>query len=308
MEYVFTNQRLLYLNTLRNYEDQTLLQEISTLRVDVSTSPSVSAASSSNNGGAWSKRTQKALTSMLIILGIVAVIWPMYAYRQHVKRQREITLQLMNSEGDDEYDFSGSFGSITYKDNVEDALQLPPITPSVPPPDGILPFPQALSKRGNSLDAIRHGADVFPSKERDLSQRSARSALEASDRYLSRHRPDLFYDQNSASSSGKLSVFGRSYEIPSNPFEFIYKGWDQPQQQQQQQQQTFSRPIAPNPSATSVAAKAAHPQVPIMYSNTATAAAPINHQQAQQPTIGTAMNSQVIGQLRHFPLRSLSQR
>ena len=228
MEYIFTKQRGLYMSTLLQYQDQPLLQEISTLRVDVST---VSASNSSNYGpgGAWSNRTQKVLMSFLIILGTVAIIWPMYAYRQYIKR-REITLQLMNSEGADEYDFSGSFSSVTYKDAVDEALQLPPINPSVPPPpNSILPFPQALSKRGNSLDAIRHGSDVFPSKDRDLSQRSARSALEASDRYLSRHRPDLFYDQDSRSSSGKVSVFGRSYEIPSNPFEFIYKGQQQPQ-------------------------------------------------------------------------------
>ena len=69
--------------------------------------------------------------------------------------------------------------------------------------------------------------------------------------------------------------------------------------QQPQQQQSFSRPIAPNPSATSVATKG-HPQVPILYSNT-TATAPVNHQQAQQHNIGNAMNPQVISQLMTNP-------
>jgi len=81
------------------------------------------------------------------------------------------------------------------------------------------------------------------------------------------------------------------------------------QQQQQQQQYSFSRPIALNPHATSVATSPtttmSHPPVPIMYSNNI---APINHHQHQQQNIATnpavvstAMNSQVIGQLMTNP-------
>ncbi len=233
MEYMFGKQRSVYLRTLREYQDQPLLQEISTLRVDVSvlpSSPSVSAATSSNSGatGAWSEKTQRALVSALIVLGVVAVIWPMYTYVQHIKKHREISLQLMNVDGGDDYDFSDSFGSVTYKDNIEDMIKLPPINPSVPAPSSFsLPRPQSISLRASSLDAARHGKDIFPSKERDLSQKSALSALEKSDQYLSRHRPDLFYDQQPPESKGTMNMFGRSYEIPSNPFELIYKGWDQ---------------------------------------------------------------------------------
>ena len=72
-------------------------------------------------------------------------------------------------------------------------------------------------------------------------------------------------------------------------------------QQQQQQQQIFSRPIAPNPPATSVATNTtkltAHAPVQIMYSNTGV---PINHQQAST-VVGNAMNSQVMGQLMTNP-------
>ena len=245
MEYMFGKQRSVYLRTLREYPDQALLQEISTLKVDVSVSSSplsVAAASSSSSGttGAWSETTQRVLVSALIVLGIVAVIWPMYAYGQHMKKNREISLQLMNVDLD-EYDFSDSFGSVTYKDNFEDMVKLPPINPSVPAPNGFsLPRPQALSLRANSLDAARHGKDVFPTRNRDISQKSAMSALEASDRYLSRHRPDLFYDQQSSESKGMVNVFGRSYEIPSNPFELIYNVWDQSSPQAQQPTDTIS--------------------------------------------------------------------
>ena len=74
------------------------------------------------------------------------------------------------------------------------------------------------------------------------------SALEASDRYLSRHRPDLFYDQQNNrgetnTSSNTYEVFGRTYEIPSNPFEYIYNGYFQnPQQQQQTNGENGSSP------------------------------------------------------------------
>jgi len=72
----------------------------------------------------------------------------------------------------------------------------------------------------------------------------------------------------------------------------------------QQQQQTFSRQIAANPLATSVATNitqsTAHPPVPTFYSNNTT-----THQQhsiAVNPTVvGSGMNAQVMGQLMTNP-------
>jgi hypothetical protein len=236
MEYLFGKQRDVYVRTLREYEYQDLLQQITALKVDVGTSASTSVSSSNTSGttysGIWSERTQNILLSMLILLGVIAVLWPLYTYVNHVKKHREITLQLMNGglslNGGDEYDFSersdNSFSSVTYRDNFHDMVKLPPINQSVPGPDSSMPRPQGMSmaQRANSMDAVRHGGDIFPSKDRDVSQNIALSALQASDRYLSRHRPDLFYDQKSPETKA-VNVFGRVYEIPSNPFDFIYK-------------------------------------------------------------------------------------
>ena len=253
MDYMFGKQVDVYLRTLREYENQDLLQEISKLSVDVDVgspvSPSASesnSSSSSNNSytGLWSEKTQNILIIIVVVLAVLAVIWPMYTYAQHVKKDRELRLQLMHGGlsldggGGDEYDFSDSFGSVTYHDNVHDMVKLPPIIPSVAAPNSALQMPEALamSQRAQSLDTARHGKDIFPSvsRSRSDSTKSALHALEASDRYLSRHRPDLFYDKQASEDKGTFNMFGRVYEIPSNPFEFIYKGGEQQQSPQHQ--------------------------------------------------------------------------
>ena len=249
MQYLFGKQRDVYIRTLREYPDQDMLQEISGLRVDVGMSavPSTGASNSSRNSftEAWSEQTQKILFILLVVLGTFAVIWPIFTWRQHKKKNQALSLKMMHGElsldgGDD---FSDSFSSVTYRDNIHDMVKLPPINPTVAPPDSSLPRPQAMSMidRVGSLDAARHGKDIFPTKNQNDSQKSALSVLEASDRYLSRNRPDLFYDQPAPESKGTVNVFGRVYEIPSNPFEFIYKGG---------QQQPLTQPVDNQPTAS----------------------------------------------------------
>jgi hypothetical protein len=88
--------------------------------------------------------------------------------------------------------------------------------------------PPPLNMRASSLDSARHGVDVF----HRTSTLTAMTALEASDRYLSRHRPDLYYNQQQQFHHQQqerqnptiMNVFGRTYEIPSNPFDFLTGG------------------------------------------------------------------------------------
>mmetsp|Transcript_7512 Transcript_7512/g.18489 ORF Transcript_7512/g.18489 Transcript_7512/m.18489 type:complete len:1412 (-) Transcript_7512:120-4355(-) len=251
MQYLFGRQRDVYIRTLREYRDQEMLQDISRLRVDVgvSTLPSTGASTFARNSfaEAWSEQTQKVLIILLVVIGTFAVIWPMFTWAQHIKKNRALSLQMMHGElsldGSERDDFSDSFSSVTYRDNIHDMVKLPPINPTVQPPNASLPRPQAMSMihRVSSLDDARHGKDTFPSKNRSDSLKTALSVLEASDRYLSRNRPDLFYDQPAPESKSIVNVFGRVYEIPSNPFEFIYNAG---------QQQPPSRPVENQPAAS----------------------------------------------------------
>jgi hypothetical protein len=68
-----------------------------------------------------------------------------------------------------------------------------------------------------------HGSDTFHRS----SHTEATSVLEASDRYLIKHRPDLY--QQSDQQQSQVIVFGRNYAIPPNPFEYIYSAFSEPQ-------------------------------------------------------------------------------
>jgi len=297
MDFLFGIQRDIYLRTLVGHPTQELLQEITKLKVDVDvdvnvdvpidtgtssntntnantnrqpgtstgTPPMASAASSndSNNKNMykedWSDRTKNALITMLVVLACIALVWPLYAWNEGIKRDREIKLQLLHHGGEslqssDGYGdgYNDDLSSVTYRDDPSHSNNYNNSNCSP------LPRPRSL-QRTCSLDAARHGSDVFrapnsnasaaPNHQNITSTASAMAALDASDRYLSRHRPDLFYDQHRSDTNSSVSVFGRSYEIPSNPFEFIYKGYYQNQNQQQQQQQQQQQPPQGNSSS-----------------------------------------------------------
>jgi hypothetical protein len=109
--------------------------------------------------------------------------------------------------------------------------------------------PAPLDTRCSSLDSARHGADVF----HRTSTMNAMTALEASDRYLSKHRPDLYYhhqnhqnNNNNANNANNNSfnVFGRTYEIPSNPFDVLGGYFSFSQSAAQQHQNTAAAAAA----------------------------------------------------------------
>ncbi|KAG7365717.1 hypothetical protein IV203_028387 [Nitzschia inconspicua] len=123
---------------------------------------------------------------------------------------------------------------------------------------GSMKRPPPLTTRMSSLDSARHGTDVF----HRTSTMNAMTALEASDRYLSKHRPDLYQyynnnnsnnNQSSNNNNSSLQVFGRTYEIPSNPFDFIggYFNFSHGVQQQQHQQAASAHfPFSPSAFAS----------------------------------------------------------
>jgi len=270
MEFLFGIQRDIYLRTLVSHPTQELLQRVTKLKVEVSAgrSPAASTVAAEDPNNAmngytddWSERTKNSLITMLVILAIVALVWPMYAWHEHHKRDRELRLQLINTGASLDGDlYSDGFSSVTYRDDPSHSSFGNNPNPN---PNNIyndhkafagvgghssLPRPIPLTQRAYSLDSPRHGADVFPSansRRNATSTASAISAIEASNRYLSRHRPDLFYDQHRSDTNGSVSVFGRVYEIPSNPFEYIYKGYFQNQSENTQQQGAEAQQVSP---------------------------------------------------------------
>lgn len=167
--------------------DQELLREISALEIETGIDEK------DDTGGyvdGWSTRTEKALLTMLVLLTFMGLGW-MFLYLQQRHRHK----LLIGDEPD---------------------RQQTPLT---------LERPSALTSRErlSSMDAVRHGSDTFHSS----SQFGASQILEKSDKYLSKHRPDLYEDN--ASEENEISVFGRSYQIPSNPFEYIYSAFAEPQ-------------------------------------------------------------------------------
>jgi hypothetical protein len=170
-----------------------------------------------NNKSGWSDTLQNLIVSLLTLLGVAAVVVAMLAIRHGRKqrlyrRKQQRYQQQPHDDYQDEYSFS---------QEPEQQQQLR-LTASQ---DGDASFvsastltsnrrPTPISTRVSSLDSARHGRDVF----HPTPQMNAMSALEASDRYLSKHRPDLY----ETDSSHDLNIFGRSYQIPSNPFEWLY--------------------------------------------------------------------------------------
>lgn len=254
MDELFTNHRDVYLRELVQ-SSQDLLQEITrldvTLNIFKKEEGSASAGSSSSSTNGWSNGTQIALLTTLIVVSVSGVAWMLLYWKQrrhrrYKRRTEQLRAASLDGNHDDEYhdewdetsgrrqfvrkpslgrnasDASGgnqSHGDHSFISSISSG--------------SFLSRPSPLGGRSTSLDSVRHGQDVY----HNSSTASAMSALEASDRYLSRHRPDLYHDQQHQQFVGgdnnHLSVFGRNYQIPSNPFDYIYKGFFQQQQQQQ---------------------------------------------------------------------------
>ena len=194
----FTNDKDTYLRMLVQ-SSQSTLQGITQLSVTVS-NPS-GQASNNSSPGIWRTAAEKVLMSFVILIGACTLCVALaYARQRHLYNKNK---------------FQYESETISFDES-----------PSQGP----------TRSRLGSMDAVRHGTDVTYSD----THIGAMSVLQASDRYLSKHRPDL-YDSNGrssvfspvggggevspAASFSSLSVMGREYVIPSNPFEYIYSAF-----------------------------------------------------------------------------------
>ncbi|KAL3918693.1 MAG: hypothetical protein SGILL_004114, partial [Bacillariaceae sp.] len=193
-----------------------------------------SSAPQGNNSG-WSSALQNFMLSLLLMLVVGAVVVLGFAAR-HRRQQKRYEQQLQALHGGD-LSLNGNGGNNggdfqdEYSVNSKSYQDHPQRLMTSLSQDGDASFmsemssgastgirrPPSINTRQTSLDSARHGSDVFHRSP----QQSALTALEASDRYLSKHRPDLYSDDSASQSS---SIFGRSYLIPSNPFEWLYGG------------------------------------------------------------------------------------
>lgn len=194
LQQIFSSQRDAYLRDLVQ-SDQDLLREISSLDIATNIGASSTESTSSSDTTGWSERTQQALLTILILLAIVGLGFATLAMSQGMRKRRVQVQSDANTLDDDELEEDYNF-----------SLERPP--------------PINSTSRSTSMDAVRHGTDVFHRS----SYSGAMSVLESTDRYLSKHRPDLY----EAGATNNFSVFGRDYTIPSNPFELIYSAFTEP--------------------------------------------------------------------------------
>ncbi len=208
IQQIFTNQRDAYLRDLVQSE-QDLLREISSLEISTNIGTSVGPTDGGfTKATTWSERTHRALLTILILLGIAGFAFSTLAMTQGIRKRRSQAHRDANTfhdEEEEDYNFSLD-----------------------------RPAPIANNNRSTSMDAVRHGTDVFHRS----SYTGAMSVLENTDRYLSKHRPDLF----EIGTSNNFSVFGRDYTIPSNPFDLIYNAFTEPKTFATSPQGAFSAP------------------------------------------------------------------
>lgn len=212
MELIFSQHRDAYLRDLVQSEYD-LLRQIAAL--DIATNiGSASESSSVSTETSWSDRTQKALLTMLILLAVAALAYSTLVVHQTLRKRRLQTQRDVTTfyEDEEEYDFSID-----------------------------RPAPIHNNLRSASMDAVRHGPDVFHRS----SYSGAMSVLEHTDKYLAKHRPDLYQPETS---NNNFSLLGREYTIPSNPFEFIYNAFSEPKDFVISPQGAFSAPRRMPPS------------------------------------------------------------
>ena len=189
----FLNHRDVYLNELKS-SDQKAFQDITKLKIatnldGVNNNPSTLVVSDG-----WSSRTEQAVLLLMIIIAAMALAW-IVLYVYHKRR------------------FRAELFKLSYSDTAPEAT------------DGTMVFvsptsrgaPGANRGRLGSMDAVRHGGDTHY----DSATNGALQVLNASDRYLSKHRPDLYEALN-----GKPAPAGSSdAEGSGEQNRFLFSGF-----------------------------------------------------------------------------------
>jgi hypothetical protein len=188
-----------------------LLRDVSSLSIKVF---ELSKLTNETSDGGWTTMAERALLAILILLSVGAVVsGAMFAHSQ-IRRRRSakniydyqeypeetlgleeqaIAIGIHSRSGSDDGNGNGN---------------------------GTTPSFESNRSRFSSMDAARHGSDTAYA-DRNV---GAFSVLQASDRYLSKHRPDLYppQPQPPPPPADSWNVLGRHYVIPSNPFESIF--------------------------------------------------------------------------------------
>ena len=218
MESIFSTQRGSYWNAVMA-SNQDVLQQAVLLDITTELSREEDRKEAADAGGS-DDRTQRILLSLLLFVCSVGVLYSMYALRRN--RNKQTVRRLMNASIDGNYNNRNNNTTSGYRDGED---------------DGEYNFSGSVKEPSEGMDAMRHGSDII------YAHRSAQSVLENTDRYLSKHRPDLYTDSthdpqqsmshhsnssiHSNHSNNNIQVFGREYTIPSNPFEMLYSAFQQ---------------------------------------------------------------------------------
>ena len=201
----FQNNRGSYLTELEQ-SDQKAFQDIKKLKIetnidDVGKTPSPVIVSDG-----WGSRAERAILVLLIIIAVMALTWiVLYVYHK-----RRISMELLKL----------SYSDSEPNETTDDTMVFLSPAAGGPPrakwsPSGAMQYP--ARGRVGSMDAVRHGGDTTY----DSATNGALQILNASDRYLSKHRPDLFEALN-----GKPAPPGSSPgEAPGDQSRFSFPGF-----------------------------------------------------------------------------------
>jgi hypothetical protein len=189
MESIFSTQRGSYWNAVMASNQELMLQ--ATI-VEISTGAGGDAGFGATNTetSVTNNRIQRTLLSLLLLVSSAGVVYSIYALRRH--KHKQAVRRLIHAS----MDAGAGGGGGGYMDGD----------------DGEYNFSGSVKEPSEGMDAIRHGSDFI------YAHRSAHSVLESTDRYLSKHRPDLYSDtshdqppiaSSDNSSTSNFQVFGR---------------------------------------------------------------------------------------------------
>jgi hypothetical protein len=182
----FENHRDLYFLKLVQ-SDQQALKDIIKLEIETN----IDEAKNASSPDELKTRTQRAMLLVMIVIVVMATTWLILFFHQKGRRRMErVKFSYSEAEHDMESEsmvFVSASTSTPWKHDE----------------------PTQNRGRAGSMDAVRHGRDVHYSDAAN----GARHILDASDRYLSKHRPDLFASlkgsSDSRSKAGEDSGEGR---------------------------------------------------------------------------------------------------